>query len=260
MLVQSILAQIFHVKWRNRWVKRNFLSSGVYFNSYVYIYTYLFNSLVHVFFPREAWVWPFYSSQVVYSLGETTLAGVWWFNGHTPVNVPLQSSLLLGRATWSKWDYMWPAEANETCETWKWTICQMHLQDHRCQFNIWKCKWGRWQHACERGKPRETSHHVEMLFITIQELKLQWKEWKNISLNKGLHRLHWACALFCVHVLREWKSEANRWHSFSIWDILGSLASQKPLGTWNIMWRWQVNHKVNCRDQVKIQVKCPSAS
>lgn len=212
------------------------------------------------FFPREAWVWPFYSSQVVYSLGETTLAGVWWFNGHTPVNFPLQSSLLLGRATWSKWDYMWTAEANETCEKWKWTICQMHLQDHRCQFNIWKCKWGRWQHACERGKPRETSHHVEMLFITIQELKLQRKEWKNISLNKGLHRLHWACALFCVHVLREWKSEANRWHSFSIWDILGSLASQKPLGTWNIMWRWQVNHKVNCRDQVKIQVKCPSAS
>ena len=51
MLVQSILAQIFHVKWRNRWVKRNFLSSGVYFNSYIYIFTYLFNSLVHVFFP-----------------------------------------------------------------------------------------------------------------------------------------------------------------------------------------------------------------
>ena len=83
MLVQSILDHFFHVKWRNRWVKRNFLSSGVYFNSYVYIYIYthiyryLFNSLVHVFFPREAWVWPFYSSQVVYSLGETTLAGVW---------------------------------------------------------------------------------------------------------------------------------------------------------------------------------------
>ena len=37
MLVQSILAQFFHVKWRNRWVKRNFLSSGVYFNSYIYI-------------------------------------------------------------------------------------------------------------------------------------------------------------------------------------------------------------------------------
>ena len=51
MLVQSILAQIFHVKWRNRWVKRNFLSSGVYFNSYIYIFTYLVNSLVHVFFP-----------------------------------------------------------------------------------------------------------------------------------------------------------------------------------------------------------------
>jgi hypothetical protein len=48
----------------------------------------------------------------------------------------------------------------------------MHLQDHRCQFNIWKCKWGGWQHACERGKPRETSHHVEVLFITTQELKL----------------------------------------------------------------------------------------
>ena len=151
-----------------------------------------------MFFPREAWVWPFYSSQVVYSLGETTLAGVWWFNGHTPVNFPLQSSLLLGRATWSKWDYMWTAEASETWEKWKWTICQMHLQDHRCQFNIWKCKWGGWQHACERGKPRETSHHVKVLFITIQELKLQWKKWKNISLNKGLHRLHWACALFCV--------------------------------------------------------------
>ena len=159
------------------------------------------------FFPREAWVWPFYSSQVVYSLGETTLAGVWWFNGHTPVNVPLQSSLLLGRATWSKWDYMWPAEANETCETWKWTICQMHLQDHRCQLNIWKCKWGRWQHACERGKPRETSHHVKVLFITIQELKLQRKEWKNISLNKGLHRLHWACAPFlrsCFAGMKKW--------------------------------------------------------
>ena len=159
------------------------------------------------FFPREAWVWPFYSSQIVYSLGETTLAGVWWFNGHTPVNFPLQSSLLLGRATWSKWDYMWTAEASETWEKWKWTICQMHLQDHRCQLNIWKCKWGRWQHACERGKPRETSHHVEMLFITIQELKLQWKEWKNISLNKGLHRLHWACAPFlrsCFAGMKKW--------------------------------------------------------
>ena len=59
-----------------RWVKHVFLSSGVYFNSYVYIIIHIY--LIHwfmCFFPREAWVWPFYSSQVVYSLGETTLAG-----------------------------------------------------------------------------------------------------------------------------------------------------------------------------------------
>ena len=45
-----ILDQFFHVKWRNRWVKRLFLSSSVYFNSYVYIYIYIIHIyLIHWF-------------------------------------------------------------------------------------------------------------------------------------------------------------------------------------------------------------------
>ena len=196
---------------------------------HIYIFTYLFNSLVHVFFPGRlgydrftpaklyiVWVkllWPGFgvvqwsyscefSSSKLSSVGPCHLKQVGLHvNGWSQLNM---------REV--KVDNMSNASPRP----------QVPIQHMKMQMGqVTACMWKR-EAKGNKSSCRSAVHNNPRPETTM-------KKWKNISLNKGLHRLHWACALFCVHVLREWKSEANRWHSFSIWDILGSLASQPSL-------------------------------
>ena len=157
-------------------------------------YTYLFNSLFHVFCPREAWVWPFYSSQVVYSLGETTLARVWWFNGHTPVNFPLQSSLLLGRATYMNgWSQLNMREVKVDKMSNASPRPQVPIQHMKMQMGrVTACMWKR-EAKGNKSSCRNAVHNNPRIEITMKRMKEHKSEQGSPQASLGLCPLLRSC-------------------------------------------------------------------